>query len=660
MNVRKLRPAYAGMVISAYAAILVVAGLLATGNIDLARAASEEHLCRADTNGDEFISRAEAVSAVTAFLTSSPDWKRDQVTDVVAAFLLERMLDCPGGVTVPEPRTPNGEAVIALGSGSVNDQNGRNQAQSPEIVHYYGIGETMFLRGQDDTALPWLATAWSIENDLSGATLTIAEGVKFHVVDGNDFGDLTAHDVAFSMNDANATTNPNSIHGQAGDFAGLFKEWIAVDDRTVTFDFESFDTMWKDDFLNQSGQAFSVFSKTAFDTMGEDWVRDNIVATGPYQPVEWLRDTKLVMESVPNHWKFVPRTNRIWILEIADPATRVAMLRTGEADVADIDPADASQFVSGGFGVASTGNGNQEGLFFSGNLWERFSAREGEGEGEPNETLLTRGTYVHDFPWIGNPFSTNDPGDMEEARLVRRALAIAIDRDAIVESVLGGIGKPNMVQYFSTDHPNWDSKWDYYYDPDEARSIISGLQDANYFRGVNDGNNLNGNAFEIPIYSQNGNTTIRGDIADAVAGFWAELGLETYSLKYTYRLFRPGIVGRTNVLPWITACDLGRESTLWHEPKGLVQSSLSRGGFSCGFESPEITEFYRRMAHAPDQAAATQAANEYLDYVYFWNLQPGVVTIPNDVYYNPNKIASWDMGKSSTSKTGNYWNLELQ
>ena len=58
------------------------------------------------------------------------------------------------------------------------------------------------------------------------------------------------------------------------------------------------------------------------------------------------------------------------------------------------------------------------------------------------------------------------------------------------------------------------------------------------------------------------------------------------------------------------------------------------------------------MATAADTASAVQAANEYLDYVYFWNLQPGVVTLPAELYYNPNKVASWEMGKASASATG--------
>jgi ABC-type transport system substrate-binding protein len=532
----------------------------------------------------------------------------------------------------------------------VSDQNGRNQAQSPELVHYYGLGETMFLRGDDDSTQNWLASGWTLAPDFSSATLTIQQGIPFNVVDGKNFGNLTAEDVAWSMNDSNAVTNPESIHGQAGDFAGLWGEWTAVDAQTVSFNFTQYDATWKDDFLNQSGQAFVVFSKAAFDQEGADWVRDHIVATGPFVPVVWERNTRLTMEAVDNHWKFQPKTNRITILEVSESTTRAAMLRTGEADVAALQAAEAPPFIAGGFGATNTGGGAQEGLFFAGNLWEKVSARDGT-------TVLDRPTYNVDFPWIGNP---DDADDMEEARQIRFALAIAVDREAIVESVLAGLGDIVWVQYFNKNHPNWDPKWEYYYDPQEAAQIIS-QQSGTYFRGGAPSSGPLGNkAFEVSLYSQDGATNTRGEIADAVAGYWSNIGLTTYSLKFAYQTFRPGVVQRTATTPWLTQCDKGVQSTPWHFPKGLVQSSLSRGGFSCGFESPEITEFYRRMAGAADIQAATQAANEYLDYVYYWNLQPGVVALPADVYYNTNKIASWDMGKSSTSATGAYWNLTLK
>ena len=50
--------------------------------------------------------------------------------------------------------------------------------------------------------------------------------VEFH----HGWGPMTAADVAFSYNDANSVTNPESIHGQAGDFAPLIQSMEAIDD----------------------------------------------------------------------------------------------------------------------------------------------------------------------------------------------------------------------------------------------------------------------------------------------------------------------------------------------------------------------------------------------------------------------------------------------
>lgn len=549
------------------------------------------------------------------------------------------------GGDLPAPESPAGEAVVVLGALAVRDENGLNRAQAQESIHYYGIGETMFRRSEDDEVVPWIAEGFDVADDLSGATLNIRQGIQFHDQYG-DFGELTAEDVAFSMNDANATTTLDSIHGQSGDFAGLWGEWRVVDEYTIEFDFVNYDATWALDYLNDSGQSFVVFSKQAYDQNGADWARDNVVATGPYQPVEWERDSRLVMEAVDDHYMFEPQTDRITILEIGEATTRNSMLRTGEADATTVEVKDAPDLRDTGFLTTDTGGANQEGIFFSGNLWEKEHAL----TGEPLERL----TYAADFAWIGDP---DDPEDMEEARMVRYALAIAIDRQQANDALLAGLGREVHVQYFSTAHSRWDEKWEYPYDPEEARNIISNL-DATY-QTVDNGQ-LNGNAFEVSLYSQDGATNVRGEIADLVAGYWAELGLQTYALKHAYQAFRPSVVARTNTFPWVTQCDKGNESNPWHFPKGLVQTSLSRGGFSCGFESPDILDFYNRMATAEDQAEASQAADEYLDYVYHWNLQPGVVATPNFVFYNPEKIASWEMDTYATTTNGSYWNLTLR
>ncbi len=564
--------------------------------------------------------------------------------------------------TSTQPPTP-GSGFASVAVAEVAGPNGLNSAGSPELIHYWGIGETLFLRAEDDTSTPWLATGFEVDSDLSGARLFIRDGVQFQ----RGFGELTAEDVAWSMNDANAATNPGSSHGQAGDFNGLWGEWIAVNDSTIAFEFANFDSTWKDDFLNQSGQSFSVFSKRAFDENGAEYSRQNIIATGPFNVESWDANDQLTLVSRyaggGQHYlpELTPKTARVQFLEVEDPNLRASLLRNGQVDIAEIE-ADLVSFVSE-VDFAETGGGDavQLGVFFSGNLWERVSAQDGSPLPFPS-------TFVHDIPWIGSP-GRHDGGepsdDMEQARLIRRALAIAIDRDEVNRSLLDGRGIPVHVEYFSTLHPNWDSRWEYPHDPDEARRILSEEIVADYQQGLADTSdeNLNGNAFEVSIYAGpelGGHPFFTGYVADAVASYWADLGLKTNTLKFSYQTFRPGVVGRTNVHPWVTSCDKGRESNPWHFPKGLVQTSLTRGGFSCGFESPEILEFYQRMAVAADQVTATIAANDYLDYVYFWNLQPGVVAVPLPVYLNRSTIASWDMDRSPASRTNNPWNIVMK
>ncbi|MBN4064177.1 ABC transporter substrate-binding protein [Dehalococcoides mccartyi] len=561
-------------------------------------------------------------------------------------------------IEAPSTNTPAGTAVIAVGGDPIGDENGRGASQSPDGLKNVGIAETLFRRAADDTHLPWIATDFVISSDLSSATVTIATGIPFQVVDGYNAGDLTAYDVAWSMNDANSTTNPESIHGQAGDFAGLWGEWTAVDDTTITFNFESFDSTWKDDFVNQSGQAFSVFSQKAFEDQGEEWVSNNIVATGPYQVEEWLRDESYTIVNRPGtHWLAAnePKNERVQIVFVPEPTTRLALLRTGDVDIAALDPKDAAKLDLSTFGVTDSGGATQHGLFFSGNLWEDVYAG-GADKGLP---LPTKSTLVHDLPWIGTPGTKHGDDDLAQAVTVRKALALAIDRDLINDTLIAGLGRPVHVMYFSATHPNWDSKYEYAYDPDEAVSLIMGL-DADYQRGSAGRDGILGaNAFEISVYAQGG-APIRDEIAAAVAGFWQDIGLTTFALKFSYQTFRPTVVGRSNTHPWVTSCDKGNESVPWHFPKGLVQTTLTRGGFSCGFESPVILDLYQTMASAPDTATATAAADEYLEYVYAQNLQPGIVAVPNGYYMNNNKISSFEMETASAVTLNSVWNIVLK
>jgi ABC-type transport system substrate-binding protein len=565
-------------------------------------------------------------------------------------------------ITAPDTSTPAGTAVIAVNSSDMGAQNGLNSAQSQDGLKNVGIAETLFRRAADDSTLNWLANDFTIASDLSGATVKIQQGIPFQVVDGYDAGDLTAHDVAFSMNNANSATNPESIHGQAGDFAGLWGEWTAIDDETVEFKFTNYDSTWKDDYVNQSGQALSILSKKAFDEKGEDWVRDNVVATGPYQIEEWLRDESYtVVNREGTHWNsdLEPKTDRVQMVQVTEATTRSSLLRTGQVDIAHLEPKDAAKYDLTQFTQTSSGSAVQLGIFFAGNLWE-----DTYGGGDlKGQNLPPKATFVHDLAWIGKPGTSHGEGDLDQAKTVRNALAIAIDRELVNDTLLSGLGAPVDVTYFNNASPNWDAKYEYGYDPDMAVAMINQLDGDYKSGGAPEDGPLGKNAFEISVYAGpelGGGASITGEIADAVAGFWSDIGLETFSLKFSYTAFRPTVVGRANTHPWITSCDKGRASNPWHFPKGLVQTSLTRGGFSCGFESPVILDLYQKMAQAPDTATATAAANDYLAYVYDQALQPGVVAVPDAYYFNNKKVKSFEMDVAAATNLNSLWNLELK
>ena len=57
------------------------------------------------------------------------------------------------------------------------------------------------------------------------------------------------------------------------------------------------------------------------------------IGTGPWKFVEHIRGDRIVYEAVEHHWRATPQFKRLVFLKVPEPATRMAMLRAGSADV---------------------------------------------------------------------------------------------------------------------------------------------------------------------------------------------------------------------------------------------------------------------------------------------------------------------------------------
>jgi len=472
----------------------------------------------------------------------------------------------------------------------------------------------------DPKDAPMLAESWKVSPDLKTMDFKLRKGVQFH----KGYGEMTAQDVAFSYNDANSATTPDSIHGQAGDFAPLITNVEALDPYTARFNFRMFYTAMPLRYMGPFYQTAGIVSKKAFDQLGVEGMRDVYVGTGPFDLLEYRKSERMILEAVNDHWRKVPAVKTVRILDIPEASSRVAMLETGEAQIAgELPYKDVVRLQGKGFkGQLDTGLGWEVAMYFSGNYWEKTHPQTGKA-------LVVNQSYSK--PWVGNP---DDPASMERARKVRWALAMTIDREGINKSVVEGLGKPSYLNQVSIAQDGWKDKWKIPYDPEKARQL---LKEAGYPNG-----------FEMTVWVGPGG--IQPEVGDALVGPWqSELKVTTSLERVVYSKYRPGLVQRQTDVPWLTPGDEGKPGFPVHWPKGFQGSALTTGGWGPGFESPFYTEMFFRMNKELDVAKRLAMGEEYFDYVYNEMLQPGIVEAPFIPMYNPKKVLQWTPHPSQNS-----------
>ena len=70
--------------------------------------------------------------------------------------------------------------------------------------------------------------------------------------------------------------------------------------------------------------------------MGEQKASTHPIGTGPFHHVEGKQGDYHRFEAVPNHWRKTPAFKELIIRRIPEPATRLAGLRAGEIDIAQV------------------------------------------------------------------------------------------------------------------------------------------------------------------------------------------------------------------------------------------------------------------------------------------------------------------------------------
>ena len=541
----------------------------------------------------------------------------------------------------PDPRSAPETAEMAVQGRVGLTLTGLNSTDAPDGP--WSIAEGFFQPGGpvgSNIVDPVLAETWDVSEDLSKITVTLKEGVQFH----QGWGEMTADDVVWSFNDM---ITPESTHNQAGDYAAVFEPMVKIDEYTVEIPIKQFTVVWNQAYFNTFAGTNGTFSKTAFDENGREWAIENIIATGPYMLREFIPQNIVRLESNPDHHIAPAAMKFLNVNEVPEESTRIAMLRNGQTDIADVSLKAIRPLLEEGFKLSDSGKAAQEGVFFAGNYWEQYDYNCSQGAssvscpditvGEPRQVEVERTGYqpTEQFPWIGE--YGNDES-MERARQVRTAMSLAIDKETINDVIVDGLGWLVHVNAFSIKSPHWDNKWNINYDPDEAKRL---LDEAGYAP-------VGGIRFQVNMYVTphvGGPTGTAGEIQSAIGAMWDSLGIRTSLVRHGYSVWRPTVVDRSQNQPFLSACGGtdARDSVPWDFPKGIVFTTLSRGGFSCAMEIPFVLENYLRTAGELDKAQRVANNTELLEYYRHWRLNSGVAAIPEPMLWNPKTIGSWNM-----------------
>jgi peptide/nickel transport system substrate-binding protein len=193
------------------------------------------------------------------------------------------------------------------------------------------VFDTLVWSGDDLGLEPRLAESWRAVNDTTWE-FKLRRGVKFH--DGSDF---TANDVKFSIERIPAVSGPNPTTI----YVRRVKEVKIVDPYTVQVITDGPAPTLPNDFI----RLFIVSAKAAKDFSTKETANEGFnsgkaaIGTGPYRFVSWTPKDQLVLERFDGYWGGREPWQRVLRKEIPNDTARVAQLKAGQLDLIARAPA---------------------------------------------------------------------------------------------------------------------------------------------------------------------------------------------------------------------------------------------------------------------------------------------------------------------------------
>ncbi|MGE5280430.1 MAG: peptide-binding protein [Deltaproteobacteria bacterium] len=400
-----------------------------------------------------------------------------------------------------------------------------------------------------------LAESW----DVSADGLTITFHLRRNVLwqDGRPF---SARDVLFTYN---KLIDPTVRTAYAGDFL-LVKDIRAPDPTTVVVTYaEPFApalASWGMGILPEH-----ILNNVDLNTAAAI----QPVGTGPWRLKTWRRNERMELRSFPGYFDTQAMITRLFERIIPDETTAFLALETQDVDAAGLTPLQYAR--------------QTDTALFK----ERYRKFRTPGFG---------------YTYLG--YNLNDPR-FKDAR-VRRALALAVDKNEIIRIVLLGMGRvvtgPFVPQSWAYDERIADAG----YDPGAARRLLA---EAGWRDTDGDGRlDKDGRPFSFTILTNQGNDQ-REKTAQLLQGYFKDIGVEAKIKVVEWSALLSEFIDKRRFEAVLLGWSLGRDPDvydIWHSSKtkegefnfisygnAEVDDLLVRGRRT--FDQKERQRIYRRI-----------------------------------------------------------------
>ena len=342
------------------------------------------------------------------------------------------------------------------------------------LLHIY---EPLTKRDSNQKLVPGLAVSWRTIDDLTWE-FKLRRNVKFH--DGSPF---TADDVVATFKRApNVPNSPSSFVT----FVKPIVETKVIDPYTIVFKTAAPHVLLPSDLA-----AVYIISKAnAEKAATEDYNSGKAaIGTGPYKFAEYVPNQRVVLKANYGYWGGEEPWDKVTFKILSNPSARVAALLSGDVQMIETVPtADIAKLSSD----------------------KNFSVV---------DKVSNRVIYVHLNQWNDKtvPFVTAKDGKALEKNpfkdpRVRKALSMAINRDAIVDRVMEKKAVPAAQLlpdiFYGTSKKLKPVK----YDPEGAKKLLA---EAGYPNG-----------FAITVHGPNNRYINDDKVAQAIAQFYARAGID--------------------------------------------------------------------------------------------------------------------------------------